>query len=238
LILSRIATELKNQNWITVVLELVVVVAGIFLGLQADAWYEARDDRLRERFHLQQLNLDAGLNTAELERMAEHHASRADELMFAVGVIRKGNIGPEEVERFKWAILTMLQYPPAEVTTGAYDALIASGDFSVLRDTALRSQLVKLQSYFDALENRIKNLIGSEQRAELISDEIAYAIPHPSGKGILWRVDYELLRDNRGTLALLANERRNHSIVHDVYAAGAKLSAEVQKSTELLVSQD
>ena len=54
MILSRIATELRNQNWITVVLELIVVVVGIFLGLQADAWQEARADRLREHFHLQQ----------------------------------------------------------------------------------------------------------------------------------------------------------------------------------------
>jgi hypothetical protein len=197
LILSRIANELKNQNWIVVVLELIVVVAGIFLGLQADAWYEARNDRLSERFHVQQLNLDAGLNAAELESMAEHHSSRADELMFAAGVVKKGKIEPEEIERFKWAILTTLQYPPAEITTGAYDALIASGDFPVLRDAALRSQLVKLQSYFDALASRTENLRGSEQGAELIFDEVAYAIPHPSGKGILWQLDAEHLERPR-----------------------------------------
>jgi hypothetical protein len=55
---------------------------------------------------------------------------------------------------------------------------------------------------------------------------------------MLWQVDYELLRDNRGLLALLANKRRNHSIVRDVYAAGARISAEIQERTELLVGDE
>ena len=74
MILHRLVTELRNQNWITVVLELVVVVVGIFLGLQADAWNEARNDRIRERAHLKQIHADAVFNAEQLAQEAEHHA--------------------------------------------------------------------------------------------------------------------------------------------------------------------
>jgi hypothetical protein len=237
-ILHRLVTELRNQNWITVVLELVVVVAGIFLGLQADAWNEARNDRIRERAHLEQIYADAVFNAEQLAQIAEHHAELADGLIFAIGVVKRGEIRPDEVERFKWAILTMLQYPPAAINTGGYDTLIASGDFSVLRDSELRSRLVRMHSYFEAISQRIVALTGGQQRELPFSSNVAYAIPHPSGKGILWQVDYELLRDDRGTLANLASERRNHAIVQDIYAEGARESGDLKEYIDRLVGKE
>ena len=48
MILRRLVTSLREQSWLTLVLELVVVVVGIFLGLQVDSWNEARKDRMVE----------------------------------------------------------------------------------------------------------------------------------------------------------------------------------------------
>lgn len=236
MILSRLSNELRNQNWSTLVLELVVVVIGIYLGLQADAWNDARGERKLERFHLEQLREDAGQNAKHLTQRAERHAELGGELTFAIAAIKKGSLKPDELERFKWAILTMLQYPPAEISSGAYDTLIASGDFSVLSDSALRSQIVRLYSYLDTFSQRIPALTGGQQRDLIYSDEIVYAIPHPSGKGILWMVDYEQVRDHAGSLAFLGNERRNHSIVRDIYAEGARRASELQESITSLLS--
>jgi len=36
MILRRLATALKEQNWFTAALEILIVVVGIFFGLQAD----------------------------------------------------------------------------------------------------------------------------------------------------------------------------------------------------------
>jgi hypothetical protein len=236
--LNRIATALRNQNWITVILELVVVVVGIFLGLQVDAWSDSRNDRIRERAYLEQINVDAVFNAEQLAQDADHHAELADGLMFAIAIVKRGEIGPDEVEQFKWAVLTALQYPPVTVNTGGYDTLIASGDFSVLRDSELKSRLVRMHSFFDTMPQRVAALTGGDQRELPFSDEIVYAIPHPSGKGILWQVDYELLRDHPGSLGFLASERRNHAIVHDMYVEGARESIELQKHIALLISGD
>ena len=236
--MNRLATGLRNQNWITVILELVVVVVGIFLGLQVDAWNEARNDRVRERAHLEQINADAVFNAEQLARSAESHAELADGLMFAIAVVKRGEIRPDEVEQFKWAILTALRYPPAAVNTGGYDTLIASGDFSVLRDSELRSRLVRMHTYIETVPQRVDALTGGSQREGPFSDDIVYAIPHPGGKGILWQVNYELLRDHPGALGFLAGERRNHAIVQDWYAQGARESIELKEYIALLVSRD
>ena len=38
----RIASYMKDQNWTAVGIELLVVVLGVFLGLQVDNWNESR----------------------------------------------------------------------------------------------------------------------------------------------------------------------------------------------------
>ena len=42
MILRRLGNALREQNWFTVVLEVLIVVVGIFFGLQVDDWNERR----------------------------------------------------------------------------------------------------------------------------------------------------------------------------------------------------
>lgn len=46
MILRRLAESLRNQNWMTFLVELVLVVVGIFIALQVDDWNQARKDRI------------------------------------------------------------------------------------------------------------------------------------------------------------------------------------------------
>ncbi len=55
MILRRLATALRRQDWFTVVIETLIVVLGVFLGLQVNNWNEARIARADEREFLTQL---------------------------------------------------------------------------------------------------------------------------------------------------------------------------------------
>ena len=45
MILQRLATSIRNQDWFTVVIETLIVVFGVFIGLQVNTWSGARADR-------------------------------------------------------------------------------------------------------------------------------------------------------------------------------------------------
>ena len=45
MILSRAANHLKSQHWIGVLVELAIVVVGVFIGIQASNWNAAREER-------------------------------------------------------------------------------------------------------------------------------------------------------------------------------------------------
>lgn len=229
MILRRMITKLRQQDWLTVFLELVVVVAGIFLGLQADAWNEARKDREREVVHLQQIQADMAINVEELRGLAKQHADLEEELKFAVSAVKKESVTAEETERLKWAMMTALRYPPAMIQTGGYDSLIASGDFSILRDAELKIRLVRLHSYYDNLHDRVTAVSGGGDRPFPFPSDAIRTVPHPSGRGVMYVMDFAVVRGNPDTLGILAGERRSHSIVSEMYANGASEAEELKE---------
>lgn len=58
MILRRLADAFRRQDWFTVSLEIVIVMIGIFLGLQVNAWKQSRIDRADEAVFLQALYQD------------------------------------------------------------------------------------------------------------------------------------------------------------------------------------
>ena len=48
MILRRFMQHVTDQNWFAVWIDLLVVVIGIFLGLQVTDWNEARQERVTE----------------------------------------------------------------------------------------------------------------------------------------------------------------------------------------------
>lgn len=42
MILQRLASAIRHQNWSQIIIEILIVVIGIFLGLQVEKWYDGR----------------------------------------------------------------------------------------------------------------------------------------------------------------------------------------------------
>ena len=78
MILRNLADALRNQNWFTVVLEVLIVVVGIFIGLQVDGWNEARKDRVSEHRYLERIYDELALDIESIEASVRVAESRRD----------------------------------------------------------------------------------------------------------------------------------------------------------------
>jgi hypothetical protein len=58
MILRRIIAHFRKQEWTAIALDFVIVVVGVFVGLQAQAWNESRQDRVQERMYIERLARD------------------------------------------------------------------------------------------------------------------------------------------------------------------------------------
>ncbi|MEM6898941.1 MAG: hypothetical protein AAF583_04125 [Pseudomonadota bacterium] len=64
MILRRITEHVKNQNWFAVALDFLIVVAGVFIGIQVANWNEVRQFNTQEATYLLQLRDEIQSNAA------------------------------------------------------------------------------------------------------------------------------------------------------------------------------
>ena len=92
MIFRRFNEHIRNQNWFAVGVDLIVVVLGIYVGLQADAWRSAQQERALEYEYLQRLvaDMDKSID-AQLEniRLLDTSAARTD---YIAGFQRLGSL--------------------------------------------------------------------------------------------------------------------------------------------------
>jgi len=71
MILQRLATSIRKQDWFTVLIETLIVVLGVFLGIQLGNWNEARADSARETALLVQLRSEVETSMRATEQKAD-----------------------------------------------------------------------------------------------------------------------------------------------------------------------
>ena len=67
MILRRLAQALRNQNWFTVFVEIMVVIIGLLIGFQVDRWWEKAKTAREEANYLSLLKDDVSIVKARLD---------------------------------------------------------------------------------------------------------------------------------------------------------------------------
>ena len=150
MILRRLVTALRKQSWLTVVVELVVLVLGIFLGLQVDSWNEARKDRVLEQQYVASLKADFQADIEELDNAIALAKSRALLGRLLISTIDKGRVEGDPNE-FIWALFSsyLLNFP--SYTRATINDLLSTGNLQLLQDSNLKAAVAE---YYTDIEYR------------------------------------------------------------------------------------
>ena len=81
MLLRRVTLHVRDQNWTAVLIDFVIVVVGVFVGLQVQDWNEARKDRIEEQQLLGRLLEEAVLLIDVHDQELRQFRSRADVLI-------------------------------------------------------------------------------------------------------------------------------------------------------------
>ena len=73
MILRRLSQSLQEQNWTAICIEFVLLVTGVFLGIQVANWNEERTQRLQERSFLAQLRDEISGNDQVIEHQLRYN---------------------------------------------------------------------------------------------------------------------------------------------------------------------
>lgn len=141
MILRRLASGLRRQDWTTVFIELLVVVVGLLLGLELNNWaHDLKDRRLIDAYY-DQLILDLESDVATGERgvsQAEHHAAMG-ELVYRVAT--DGDVDGVSDEELAIALVVAGYTERPLITRHTYEELISTGSLRLIKNLDVKRTL-------------------------------------------------------------------------------------------------
>ena len=141
MLLSRFVGALRKQDWLTVCLEILIVVVGIFLGLQANDWAAERQNRRVEQAALERLLLETQTAAVSLENELAFRSHMNGLRRNAIQFVDSTMPVPGNELPLKIGINTLAQFPLVTPVSVVYEELKSSGQFQLIRSHELRHQV-------------------------------------------------------------------------------------------------
>ena len=117
MLLRRYIQHVKEQNWTAVAIDFVIVVVGVFLGIQVSNWNEGQREQKLVRGYLQRLNEDFSLSIAGTERTRAFLTTNVENLGVVLGSLRDCAVADEQRDRFANGLFHMGKLIPAQFRT-------------------------------------------------------------------------------------------------------------------------
>lgn len=144
MILRRFAAGLRRQDWTAVAVELVIVILGVFIGIQAANWNAELADRRTETAYLEQLHGDLRSIQAEVDAQItfeQFHTNLANQVYELI----RNDASAERARKIAMGLNELTVRRTLRIQSPTFLDLQGSGKLEIISDPALRSAII---SYF------------------------------------------------------------------------------------------
>lgn len=161
MLLRRLTRSLKEQNWTAIWIEFVLLVAGVFLGIQVSNWNEERETDQKAVAFTEHLLEDLREEAWGYELLIEY----SEQVRKNAEQAEAGLAGATamEDEAVLVAAYRAPQYKQKLRRRATYDELISTGAIGLIRDRALRDLAMRLYS-IPTIDNLVREGMQSRYR--------------------------------------------------------------------------
>ncbi len=158
MILRRFMKHVTEQNWFAVGLDVIVVIVGIFLGLQVQGWYEDRSERVLEQNYLLSLHNDVQSSTQTLSVTLSSQVKIRTHLIeildYLAGELSQDNLTTEHCIQMSLSHVLYNAIPGLP----AAQSLITSGDMEIIQSDQLKKNIASYLAAAELLNSRQENI--------------------------------------------------------------------------------
>lgn len=205
MILRRVTEHVREQNWFAVGVDLVIVVAGVFIGIQVSNWNAARESRHRGAEFAERLRDDLRGERWLYEFMIEYYRDVRDASETTVDALT--GKGPLSSHDLLVNAYRATQYRQGARLRSTYDELVSTGSLGLIQDKALLATAARAYR-IATIENLVRESMQSLYRAAFrmsIANDVQRELARSCGDRYIKPGDYEGMADVQGypcTLAL------------------------------------
>ncbi|WP_109259469.1 hypothetical protein [Hyphobacterium indicum] len=208
MILDNLSRAFKTQNWLAAGVEFVIVIAGVVIGFQINAWNEGRQADARASVLLARLGEEVAAALDEKERDLERLIERHDALSQFNEVV-----APDAVEAGSEALCRLIDqshiYLWQRVRMPVLAEMTATGSLDLISSADVRNAVIALDADLTGASDRIEIIRSVENIVRLRFPELLEVRPAAPGNARPneWPVtcDWAQMRANPAVFNTIAN---------------------------------
>lgn len=151
MILRRITQHVREQNWTAIAIDFVIVVTGVFIGIQLGNWNDARRAQLEEAALLDRLAVDFQALEPVIEELVAFSRTTYESTAAVIEALRR-DAEPSDTTAFRFALARANWVQSVPQIAPTYAELVNSGALSDIKDVDLRRALTQYGDAHGRLE--------------------------------------------------------------------------------------
>lgn len=140
MLLRRITEHVKTQNWFAVSIDFLIVIVGVFIGIQVANWNDERVESANDAALLARLQTDFARIVEWGERVTPRVSAQSVDTQNLISVIRRNSEPVLDDNLARMLVSTVHVWAPYE-DSGAYQEIVEAGTLSRIANPGLRSAL-------------------------------------------------------------------------------------------------
>jgi hypothetical protein len=162
----RLAAAVRELRGAQVVLELVLLIAGILIALAVDGWIDDRRDERSERRYLELLQRDLDSNLDVLAETLEFEERQAAAAALAYRALQARTVPAQDREPVAAALNQLTARRTLRLARATYTDLLSTGNLRLIRNAALRDRVV------DFYERAERTLLIRDRNNQMFVDQM------------------------------------------------------------------
>lgn len=149
MLLRSVTRHIREQNWFAVVLDFLIVVVGVFIGIEVANWNEAHADKKREREYIAQIILDLEEDLAMTD-LVLHQVNQFDvHADYLEKALATAEFSIEDPDYFALSVARAGYTRFPVFSRNAIDELISVGGLTLLRDSSVKREILDYYDFAD-----------------------------------------------------------------------------------------
>lgn len=155
MLFRRVKNHIKNEDWFSVFVDLIIVVVGVYIGIEVSNWNEDRQESERASIYLERIRSDLVSDVQDIDDRVSYWSQV---LEYGVGAIEHAENGilvensiPKTIVAYYQASQTSSWLP----NDSTFQELNGAGDLRLIRDDSL---VASLSEHYVGIE-RIEEIV-------------------------------------------------------------------------------
>jgi len=196
MILRRLSQSLKDQNWAAISIEFVLLVLGVFLGIQVANWNAERETNQKSAIFTERLKADLRGEDWTYQFLIAYNREVLANANRAVEAL-DGKVALSD-EALLVSAYRATQYHNRNQRGSTFDEMISTGSIELIRDPTLRDTAVRLYK-LTLFDNLVREGMRSRYREAFrmsLPNAVQRALGKQCGDRVVLPGDYAAIQGN------------------------------------------